>query len=372
MRSMELKENYREPVTNFRRNFNTQNDEDNVFVPDMNKSYSYVNARKYDGDNYMDKDYTYKKEGVTRERPFISREDTSFEREKRMAAHTTLYQDRYNENRRLEEAARIEPERKRISLRDLDDRKVKDSDEYNVRSDDFAVQDVDIPIETNIRSREIPVRSSEYDINREYDSSPYTYNRSRIDNDAYQRTYYTENAPVFKPTSNMYAHATTIADRYKKLFAEKESELKPSEKTMQYAEKKTDEKVKEFKLSKNEAVKSVSNARKGLITLYVTIVVVIAVLIATTGMMISTLSQDISAMEQEISQKQNYIATKSAELSKYNDDDYIYAKAKEQGMNENDQVTTIKLIPVDIKSEPQGGSNWFDKLCDFLSGVFGS
>ena len=313
------------------------------------------------------------KKRVTRERPFISREDTNFEREKRMAAHTTLYQDRYNEARRAEDASRIEPERKRLSLKDLDDRKVKESDDYENRLDDYSIDEPVVkPMRTNLREREIPVKPLEYDINIEYDSSPFTYNRSRVDNDAYQRTYYTENAPVFKPTSNVYGHASTIADRYKKKFAEKESELKPSEKTMQYAEKKTDEKVKEFKLLKNETVKSASNARKGLITLYVTIVVVIAVLIATTGMMISTLSRDISGMEQELNQKQNYIATQSAELSKYNDDDYIYAKAKDQGMEENDQKTTIELIPVNLKSEHTGSNNWFDNLCDFLSGVFGS
>ena len=372
MRNMELKENYFEPVKS-RRNFNAQNDYDDVFLPEMNKSYSYVNARKYDKEDYMDKEYTYKNEGVTRARPFISREDTDFERKKRMAAHTTLYQDRYDEARRAEEEARIRgQERKRVSLRDLDDTIVKQpSPELDITMDDYSEKEPAMvkPVITADRPRDIQ-KPIEYDFNREYDSSPYTYNRSRIDNDAYQRTYYTENAPVFKPTSNVYGHATTIADRYKKLFAEKENEIKPSEKTMQYAEKKTEQNAKH--LSKSQAVKTASSARKGLITLYVTIVVVIAVLIATTGMMISTLSQDISAMEQQLSEKQNYIATQSAELSKYDDDNYIYSKAKGQGMDDNDQVTKIELIPVNIDSQPEGGDNWFDKLCDFLSGVFGS
>lgn len=378
MRSMELKENYFEPVTKFRRNFNTKRDEDDVFVPDMNKSYSYVNARKYDGEDYMERDYTYKNEGVARTRPLISGEDTDSEREKRMAAHTRLYQEKYNEARRAQEALKFEPERRRLSLRDLDDRPVKKSEDFDQGFDSFVAKEPVVnPERTVVREREFTrpqqydISNEQYDINREYDSSPYTYNRNRIDNEAYQRTYYT-NAPTFRPTSNVYGHATTIADRYKKLFAEKESELKPSEKTMQYAEKKTAEKAKDFKLSKNEAVKTASNAKKGLITLYVTIVVVIAVLIATTGMMIATLSQDISAMEEELNYKQNYIATQSAELSKYDDDNYIYSKAKDQGMKENDQVNTIELIPVKQQSEPLGGDNWFDNLCDFLSGVFGS
>ncbi|NLC16691.1 MAG: hypothetical protein GX756_02290 [Clostridiales bacterium] len=366
MRSTELKdEDFK--FSKFRRSFNDQTDYD-IFVPGINRGYSYINARKYDGENYMSKDFL--KEGVTRVRPFISREDTAIEREKRIAAHSTLYEDRYNQARRIEQEQESEKERRRISLRDLDDRPQRTRFEPEAHLDDASepMQEAVIPI----KEREFS-KPQYKDYYSEYDSSPYTYNRNRIDNDAYQSTFFTQNAPSYRPTSNVYGLATTIAERYKKRFAERENDLKPSAKTMQYAQKKPDEKIKGFKLIKKGAERAATlEARKGLITLYVTIVVVIAVLIATTAMMISTLSQDISALENELAERQNYIAQTNAELSKYDDDNYIYAKAKEQGMQDNDDIYTVELIPVKYQPEPTGGANWFDALCDFLSGVFGS
>lgn len=363
MRSIELKDDYLKSASKFRRSFNDQKDED-IFVPDINQGYSYVNARKFDGDSYMSNDFI--KEGVTRARPFISREDTAIERKKRLAAHSTLYEDRYNQARRIEEEQENSRERRRISLRDLDDR--PQSTRYE--PEEFATDEPIHNTRTTLREREF-IRPSQSDYYHEYDSSPYTYNRNRIDNKAYQDTFITQNAPIYRPTTNVSGYAATIAERYKKQFADRETDLKPSAKTMQYAEKKADEKVKSFKLERKAKTASAQDARKGLITLYVTIVVVIAVLIATTAMMISSLSQDISALESELNQKQTYIAQNNAELSKYNDDNYIYSKAKEQGMQDNQDVYTVELIPVKYQSEPKGDNNWFDSLCDFLSGVFG-
>jgi len=368
MRSIELKDNDSNFASRFRRDFNNDQSDNNIFVPDINRGYSYINARRYDGDDYMSKDFL--KEGVTRARPFISREDTTIEREKRMAAHSTLYEDRYNQARRIEQEQESDKERRRISLRDLDDRPQRTRFEPEAYPDEpnEPTQDATVPI----REREF-AKPRYNDYYSEYDSSPYTYNRNRIDNDAYQSTFFTQNASMYRPSTDVQGLATTIAERYKKRFAERENDLKPSAKTMQYAQKKPDEKIKGFKLIKKDRERATTQeARKGLITLYVTIVVVIAVLIATTAMMISNLSQDISALENELAQKQNYIAQTNAELSKYDDDNYIYAKAKEKGMQDNDDIYTVELIPVKYQPEPSGDTNWFDALCDFLSGVFGS
>ncbi|HEY8444420.1 MAG TPA: hypothetical protein VIL24_06460 [Clostridia bacterium] len=375
MRSVELKEDLR-TASRFRRGFEQRED---FFAPAGNRGF-YI-PRRTDGDNYMSEDYL--NESVTRARPFLSREDTDLEREKRLAAHTTLYEDRYNQARRIEEEQENAKERRRISLRDLDDRPKPRFDAFSDSEPSRTIlRDAERDIEKDseglrsFRDIETPKKdfySPQYDYYREYDSSPYTYNRNRIDNEAYQSTFVTQNAPIYRPSANVSGYAATIAERYKKQFAERELDLQPSAKTMQYAEKKPDEKVKSFKINKKERTLTAQEAsRKGLLTLYVTIVVVIAVLIATTAMMISTLSQDISAFEYEISQKQNYIALSNAELSKYDDDNYIYSKAKEQGMKDNQDVQTVELIPVKYQSQPKGQSNWFDALCDFLSGVFGS
>ncbi|HEY8418908.1 MAG TPA: hypothetical protein VIL03_00500 [Clostridia bacterium] len=368
MRSVELKDDLR-TASRFRRGITEQRED--FFVPTANREYNFV-PRRFEGVNMND---DYLNESVTRARPFISREDTDLEREKRLAAHTALYEERYNQARRMEEEQ--EKERKRISLRDLDDRPKTFSEEPE-DSRTILRDDKDIPPLRSFRDIE-PLKKDrdyytpQYDYYREYDSSPYTYNRNRIDNEAYQSTFVTPNAPIYRPSSNVSGYAATIAERYKKQFAERELDLQPSAKTMQYAEKKPDEKVKSFKINKKERTLTAQEAsRKGLLTLYVTIVVVIAVLIATTAMMISNLSKDISALEYEIGQRQNYLALSTAELSKYDDDNYIYAKAKEQGMKDNQDVQTVELIPLKYQSEPKGENNWFDALCDFLSGVFGS
>ncbi|HEY8424106.1 MAG TPA: hypothetical protein VIL23_05035 [Clostridia bacterium] len=370
MRNVELKDDYFRTAPKFRRSFDQRDDE--YFTP--NRDFSYFNAR-VDGDSYnMTDDYI--KESVTRPRSFLPREESDLEREKRIAAHITLYADRYNQARKMEEEQENSKERRKISLRDLDDRPQRlrlDSEDGSKADQSFdssrAFKETD-DSRTALKDRDFYY--PQYDYYREYESGPYTYNRNRIDNEAYQSTFITPSAPSYRPASNVYGYAATIAERYKKQFADKEIDLKPSAKTMQYAEKKPDEKVKSFQLVKKDKTAVAQDAKKGLITLYVTIVVVIAVLIATTAMMISSLSQDISALENEINKAQNYIALNSAELSKYNDDNYIYAKAKEQGMGENKNVYVLELIPVKYQPEPKGDSNWFDYLCDFLSGVFGS
>lgn len=391
MRSMQIKENYEEELPERGSRFEMKDD---FFVSGGNRNYSYVNARKYDGEENMGRDYNYKNDNIVgRNRPYISKEDTAAEREKRLTAHSMLYANRYAQRQREAEAQRG-AQLKTENLKASDLRSNYRLSDINSNSSDLRMSDLrseasdsrvstmrpesrqatEIYQEERIDEKSLPdeiPQTSEFDYNREYDSSPYTYNRNKIDNDAYQRTYYTENAPVFKPTSKVYGNATTIADRYKKLFSEKEQELQPSGKTMQYAENKPNEKVKEFKLEKEASTATRTSAKKGLITLYVTIIVVIAVLIATTGIMISTLSQDINALQAEVNANQSYIATQNAKLSKYDDEDYIFGKAKNQGMDENEQTYFVELIPVDIQAKTNADSNWFDNLCDWLSDVFG-
>jgi cell division protein FtsL len=370
MRSVELKDDLR-TASRFRRGIPEQRED--IFIPATNREFNYV-PRKFEGVNMSD---DYLNEGATRARPYISREDTDLEREKRLAAHTALYEERYNQARRMEEEQESARERRRVTLRDLDDRPQRVSEEPE-DSRTILKDDRDSQPLRSFRDIEIPKKdrdfyAPQYDFYREYESGPYTYNRNRIDNEAYQSTFVTQNAPIYRPSSDVSGYAASIAERYKKQFAERELDLQPSAKTMQYAEKKPDEKVKSFKINKKERTLTDQEAsQKGLLTMYITIVVVIAVLIATTAMMISNLSQDISALEYEIAQRQNLIALSSAELSKYDDDNYIYAKAKEQGMQDNQDTYTVELIPLKYQSEPKGGNNWFDALCDFLSGVFGS
>lgn len=296
-------------------------------------------------------------------------EDISSEREKRMAAHTKLYENRYAN---MSEEERAKKER---AVYGFDSVAEKNYSDYNTS---FSIQSPYQNTNTYQNTHQRPnsyanAFNNTYDINSEYATNTNAYNRSRstVDNDEYQRTYYSDAAPTYKPTSNMHNYVASIAQNYKEKFAAEQESLLPSEKTMQYAPKDKElGKVKFENFASSEKVVS-KNAKKGIFALYTTIVVVIAILIAATGVMISTLSKDISNLENQIAQKQAIIAEQSAELSKFNDDDYIYVKAKDSGMIENNEKHRVKLIPIAEDTQDRAKANWFDRLTDYIGKALG-
>lgn len=209
--------------------------------------------------------------------------------------------------------------------------------------------------------RQVRTERYEEDNQQVYEDMPYSYNSDRqesVDRHSYYRPAVVDAEPG--PARNM-------ADRYISKYADSE-DLRPSTKTMQYAAIAPQEEVKvETTVSDTVSKKKPSKALS-MVTVYATVFIIIAILIATVGVMISTLIKDVSGLEGQVRAEQNITASQQAQLDNYNDDGYLYSKARELGMDEGNGEKSLKLLEVKQAADVKEG-NWFDKLCDLLSSI---
>ena len=86
---------------------------------------------------------------------------------------------------------------------------------------------------------------------------------------------------------------------------------------------------------------------------------------------IKNLNTEIETLTSEVSQSESQLGQLWNTYSNLNNTNRITGIVEEQGMSQiasSNQISTeLKIKP---KQETSKSSNWFDKFCDFLAGIF--
>ena len=110
---------------------------------------------------------------------------------------------------------------------------------------------------------------------------------------------------------------------------------------------------------------------KAMLAVYLIIVIALAAVVIATGVAISAANARVGKLNNMIGDRSALLVEQNAELNVLNDNDAITGKAVNIGMIKGENAQTIQLIPVGEPTEYQRSTNWFDKFCDFIGGIFG-
>ena len=127
------------------------------------------------------------------------------------------------------------------------------------------------------------------------------------------------------------------------------------------------------RLEENEEqeTRKLSSKTKVMLCVYMATALILALIVLATGLAIGGASKEVAVLENEVKFQSAQLAETDVKLSYLGDELTITGAATELGMVKNDSATEVELLDyVDgVNYEARTGA--FDKLCDFISKVFG-
>ena len=120
-----------------------------------------------------------------------------------------------------------------------------------------------------------------------------------------------------------------------------------------------------------QETRKLSSKTKVMLCVYMATALILALIVLATGLAIGGASKEVAVLENEVKSQSAQLAETDVKLAYLGDDLTITGAATELGMVKNDGATEVELLDyVDgVNYEARTGA--FDKLCDFISKVFG-
>ncbi len=120
-----------------------------------------------------------------------------------------------------------------------------------------------------------------------------------------------------------------------------------------------------------QETRKLSSKTKVMLCVYMATALILALIVLATGLAIGGASKEVAVLENEVKFQSAQLAETDVKLAYLGDDLTITGAATELGMVKNDSATEVELLDyVDgVNYEARTGA--FDKLCDFISKVFG-
>jgi len=120
-----------------------------------------------------------------------------------------------------------------------------------------------------------------------------------------------------------------------------------------------------------QETRKLSSKTKVMLCVYMATALILALIVLATGLAIGGASKEVAVLENEVKFQSAQLAETDVKLAYLGDELTITGAATELGMVKNDGATEVELLDyVDgVNYEARTGA--FDKLCDFISKVFG-
>ena len=128
---------------------------------------------------------------------------------------------------------------------------------------------------------------------------------------------------------------------------------------------------KERKPVEQKEVTAISVRNKVMLGVYLMVALVLSVIVAATGIIIGNRSSELASVEGEIKTATAILNVQEAEIADLMSDASVLERAELSGMIKPENVTEVPLIPMNNATGYVESSNFFDRVCDWVSGVFG-
>ncbi len=204
--------------------------------------------------------------------------------------------------------------------------------------------------------------------------SSYNEPAAPVFNDNYQKSQYslyeksgntTTAYPDSDYSSQTYVEPPIKNNRVRDISGE---DLMPSIKTMKLIDEQ-----KAAKPAKRVVTRlNLDKRGKVMVALYALFVTVLLVAIIISGVMVSNASKRVSALSSQAEQQQEVIADQNTQLKVLENESVIRSEAEKLGfVDGGEEITQIKTVEFQEPTTYAPVTNWFDKICDWLSGLFG-
>ena len=128
---------------------------------------------------------------------------------------------------------------------------------------------------------------------------------------------------------------------------------------------------KERKPVEQKEITAITMRNKVMLGVYLMIAVVLAVIVAATGIIIGDRSAELASVEGDIKTATVVLNLQEAEIEELMSDASVLERAEMSGMIKPEDITEVPLIPMDNATGYAQSSNFFDSVCDWISGAFG-
>lgn len=157
--------------------------------------------------------------------------------------------------------------------------------------------------------------------------------------------------------------------RKRRTVARETEDIMPSIKTQAYMTEipREEEQIEEKETKQEKPLLNVKS--KALLVVYIAAAVILATVVMITGISLSRANARVSALEGAIDGRNAVIAEQVAELGLLENDATLTGLATELGMTHVSTATEIELLPPVEPVEYAPRTNWFDKFCDWISGL---
>ena len=128
---------------------------------------------------------------------------------------------------------------------------------------------------------------------------------------------------------------------------------------------------KERKPVEQKEVTAISMKNKIMLGVYLMVAIVLSVIVAATGIIIGNKSAELASIEGDISTATVVLGMQEEEIAQLMSQESILERAELNGMIAPENIVEVPLISMDASVGYQASTNFFDKVCDWVSQVFG-
>ncbi len=153
--------------------------------------------------------------------------------------------------------------------------------------------------------------------------------------------------------------------RAKKQARREKEDLMPSIRTRAYAQQQEQESEKQAPRAR------LSGKAKAALVAYAAVTLLLAALVISVGLAVSNLNARSAQLEREIAQQNERLLAIDTDIAVYTDLDRIAGAAMNDGMHKIEHPVSVDLVPTTNPVSYESRTNWFDKLCDWLSKIIG-
>lgn len=117
--------------------------------------------------------------------------------------------------------------------------------------------------------------------------------------------------------------------------------------------------------------KKLDKRTKILLGVYLSIIVLLSAFVLTTGILLTSSGTRVNELQSELAAKMAVYNEQIGQIEVLSDEANIEGRALGNGMQRVESSEEIELLPMGDAQTYEGNTNWFDSVCDWLSGVFG-
>ena len=110
---------------------------------------------------------------------------------------------------------------------------------------------------------------------------------------------------------------------------------------------------------------------KVMLGIYMMVALILSIIVATTGILVGNTQAEVNDLSAQVRAVSASISTQSAQITELSSVESVSERAYASGMTEVSDGEAVAFIPMSEAGSYEASTNFFDKVCDFVSNLIG-